>query len=349
MAYTTINKSTDHFNTKLYTGNGSNGHSITGVGFQPDFVWIKNRSAAEEHLWYDSVRGADKLLRSNNVAADATTSTTTYFNSFNSDGFTVGSETGMNANSQNIVAWNWKAETAFSNSAGANGATIASSGRVNTTAGFSIVSFVGNATSGATVAHGLGSAPQVVIIKSRDSDLSWRSYFAPLGATHYIELDAASAGVDAANFMNDTAPTSNVFSLGNGTTPNKNGDNYVAYCFAEKTGYSKFGGYTGNDNADGPFAFTGFKPSFVLFKRTAGSAANWQLWDNKRDTYNPVEKALHPDISNTASADQDIDFLSNGFKVRSNQAHLNNGGTLFVYMAFGQSLVGSNNVPCTAR
>ena len=276
MAYTTINKSTAHFNTKLYTGNAST-NAITGVGFQPDWVWLKRRDASGNHNLYDAVRGVTKYLESSSTAPEQTQSYG--LTAFGTDGFTLGSNTNMNGNSQTFVSWNWKANGA--GSANTNG-SINSTVSVNTTAGFSIVKFVGNATSGATEGHGLGVTPKLVIIKNLDTNgLNWRSYHASLGATKYLELDNNAAAVTASNFMNDTTPTSTVFSLGNGTTPNKSGDNYVAYCFAEKTGYSKFGSYTGNNNADGIFVYLGFKPAFVIIKKT-DSTGYWVIQDNKR-------------------------------------------------------------------
>ena len=350
MAYTTINKSTDYFNTKLYTGNNTNAQSITGVGFQPDMTWIKIRNDTRKHNIYDAVRGVTKRLVPNDTPAEDTVNGVT---AFNTDGFSVGNETDCNQGSNTFVSWNWKAETAFSNSAGANGATIASSGRVNTTAGCSIVSFVGNSTSGATVAHGLGAIPKVVIIKSRDTAYSWRSYFAPIGATKYIELDSGAAAVTASNFMNNTAPTSTLFSLGNGDTPNKNGDNYIAYCFAEKTGYSKIGQYKSTGYSDGPFCYTGFTPKYVLIKNYSDSA-EWEIYDTKRAGYNPANYHLNAqDTSAEATLSGRLDFLSNGFKIKvTNSGPLNSGtaGQTYFFMAFAEApLVGSNNVPCTAR
>ena len=348
MAYTTIKNPGLYFNTKLWTGTGAN-LSITGVGFQPDFTWIKNRANTDDHNLFDVLRGfsTDALLRSNTNGA--ATDTTEGIKSFDSDGFSLGTNGSSNGNGQGMVSWNWKAETAFSNNAGANGATIASSGKVNTTAGFSIVSFVGNQTSGATVAHGLGAVPKVVIIKGRDSALDWRSYFAPLGAGKYMVLNGNDAVATNTNFMNDTSPTSSVFSLGNGTTPNKSGENYIAYCFAEKTGYSKFGSYVGNGNANGPFIYTGFKPTFVISKNTS-ITQHWSMNDTKRDPFNVGNKRLWPSQSTAEVSDSGyyIDYLSNGFKIRSNSSSWNGSGNTIIYMAFAeQPLIGDN--PATAR
>ena len=348
MAYTTIKNPGLYFNTKLWTGTGAN-LSITGVGFQPDFTWIKNRANTDDHNLFDVLRGfsTDALLRSN--TSGAATDTTEGIKSFDSDGFSLGTNGSSNGNGQGMVSWNWKAETAFSNNAGANGATIASSGKVNTTAGFSIVSFVGNQTSGATVAHGLGAVPKVVIIKGRDSALDWRSYFAPLGAGKYMVLNGNDAVATNTNFMNDTSPTSIVFSLGNGATPNKSGENYIAYCFAEKTGYSKFGSYVGNGNADGTFVYTGFKPAWVMVKNANNSSADWTMFDVKRNTYNIMDKRLRANLNNAEDAPLGfIDFTSNGFKWRTDSFAVNGSGNTHVFMAFAeQPLVGDN--PATAR
>ena len=347
MAYTTINKHTAHFNTKLYTGNGGYSNAQTGVGFQPDFTWIKVRNYDSSHALFDALRGGTKRLLSN--ATDAETNYSGGIQSFDTDGFTVGNGGAVNDNGYNFVSWNWKAANS-SGSSNSNG-SITSTVSANTTAGFSIVKFVGNSTSGATVGHGLGVAPKFIIIKSRDTAYSWRSYHASLGATKYIELDANAAAVTASNFMNNTAPTNQVFYLGNGDTPNKNGDNYIAYCFAEIRGYSKIGNYTGTENANGPFVFTGFKPSIVIIKKhTTSSAQNWRIIDNKRLGYNPNNYPLYPsDHAAEGTSETTIDIVSNGFKLRGTGGAINSNGTGYIYYAVGQSLVGSNNVPATAR
>jgi len=357
MPYTQINKSTEHFRVKTYTGNGSTNNVAFDEtsNMQPDWCWIKSRDASNHnHNLIDAVRAAPKILMSDSTAAEITDSTDA-LTAFATNGFTLGANTAgtqsyeLNKNGDNYVSWNWKAggATGSSNSDG----TITSTVSANTTAGFSIVKFVGNSTSGATVGHGLGAIPKVIIIKNRDTAYSWRSYFAPLGATKYIELDANAAAVTASNFMNDTAPTSTVFSLGNGDTPNKNGDNYIAYCFAEKTGYSKFGSYTGNGNADGTFVYTGFKPAFVIRKRT-DATADWRMDDNKRPGYNVIPYTLFPNEPNaeTSSTHYKTDFLSNGLKCYGTSGNHNASGGTYIYMAFAEApLVGSNNVPCTAR
>ena len=344
MAYTTINKSSDYFNTKLYTGNFTDNTDITGVGFQPDLVWLKERSSGSSNLLQDAVRGANKDLFSDTSSAEE--SNTNRMKAFISDGFTLGAHNLSNQNGETYASWNWKANGAGSaNTAGSINSTVSA----NTTSGFSIVSFVGNATSGATVGHGLNAVPKVVIIKGRDSALEWRSYFSPIGAGKYMVLNENYAQATGSNFMNDTAPTSSVFSLGNGTTPNKNGENYIAYCFSDVQGFSKIGSYIGNGSADGPFVYTGFKPAFCIFKRIDG-ANNWELYDSKRLGYNSSNPPLYPNTNDVEGSNGRVDILSNGFKFTTGSSHINLSGGNYIYMAFAEApLVGTNNVPCTAR
>ena len=354
MAYTTINKSTDYFNTKLYTGTGST-NALTGVGFQPDFVWLKVRSTTGAHRLCDAVRGATKLLQSS--ANDAEQTGTDTLTSFDSDGFTLGADAApykVNVSGQTMAAWCWKANGAgSSNSDGSITSTVSA----NTTAGFSIVKYNGTGAN-ATVGHGLGVAPKVIMVKNLENSYEWIIGHEDLDTNgtgfsdnwYFNGFSTGARNQNATASWNSTSPTNSVFSLHSGATyMNASGEANIAYCFAEKTGYSKFGKYTGNENTNGTFVYTGFKPSFVLFKKSTGSAANWQLWDNKRDTFNPVEKALHPDATAVASTDQDIDFLSNGFKLRTSASHLNADGVVFIYMAFGNTIVGTNNIPATAR
>ena len=353
MAYTTINKSTDYFNTKLYTGNGST-QSITGVGFQPDWLWIKGRSGTNDHILQDVVRGATKSLESNGTSAETTSSTRV--TSFDSDGFSVGSAGTNNTNSSNYVSWNWKAGgTGVANTDGDINSTVSAS----TAAGFSIVKWTGNGSnSDQEIGTGLSEELKFVIAKPLDSGGGtgqWLIYVNGVtdAQNHCFLFTSGAITTSASGGTPNKGTTSGRLLLKAGSSSNANLNtnalNYIAYCFAEKKGYSKFGTYTGNENTDGSFVYTGFKPAFVLFKKNTGSAADWQLWDNKRDPFNPVEKAMHPNASGGASTDQDIDFLSNGFKLRSSASHLNANGVVFSYIAFGQSIVGSNNIPATAR
>ena len=345
MAYTTINKSGDYFNTKLYTGNGTNGHAITGVGFQPDLIWLKSRSLSEHNIWSDAVRGADKQIYSNLAYAEATA--TSRITSFTSDGFTLGSGDLTNKNGETYATWNWK-----SNGAGSSNTdgTITSTVSANTTAGFSIVKYTGNASAGATIGHGLGVIPKVMIVKNLSEAYNWAVYHEGLGShTKYLYLDATNAvATDSGNF--DNVPTSSTFLVGSNSTVNKNGNNYIAYCFAEKTGYSKFGSYVGNGNADGTFVYTGFKPAWILVKKTSASGNGWFLMDTKRNTYNPKSIFFQANLSSAETDVDRMDILSNGFKPRYDWSIINESGATYIYMAFAEApLVGSNNVPCTAR
>ena len=340
-----INKPSLHFNTKLYTGNGST-QSITGVGFQPDWVWIKNRDTTGWHFWTDAVRGAGKAIYSNRTDAEFTDTDNSDINSFLTDGFSVGNNGDVNGNGNNIVAWNWKANgQGSSNTDGSINTTYTS---VNTTAGFSISKFTGTG-SNATVGHGLGVAPKMIIIKNLSASQGWCIYHESIGATKFLSLNSNDAQVTASDRFNDTSPTSSVFSVGSHADTNGNGNNMIAYCFAEKTGYSKFGTVNGNGNNDGPFVYTGFAPSFVLYKKYNG-AGDWYFVDNKRPGYNDNDKRLY---ANTNQAEETYDLInlySNGFKLtNSTHAYTNDSAGTYLYMAFGQSLVGSNNVPCTAR
>ena len=346
MAYTTINKSTDYFNTKLYTGNGGT-QSITGVGFQPDWTWIKPRSIADNHVAFDAVRGATKVLKVNLTNAESTVAQT--LTSFNSDGFSIGSDGEVSGNNATYASWNWKANGAGSaNTDGAVSTTVS----VNTTAGFSIVKYTGTGTT-TNFGHGLGAKPNVILIKSLSSN-DWVMNGDFLGSTtwqHKIILNSTAAKATANNF-NDQAPTNSVFYLNSahGTT-NGSGTEYIAYCFRDVQGYSKFSSFVGNGSNDGSFCFTGMKPSFVMIKNTSATGV-WRMWDNKRDVDNPNTANFQANASNAEYNDPSvgIDFLSNGFKPRSTDSSYNGSGSNYIYMAFAEApLVGTNNVPCTAR
>jgi len=347
MAYTTINKSTDYFNTKLYTGNGSAGNSITGVGFQSDWTWIKDRDNVRNHVLTDAVRGVTKNIFSNTTGTESTDTST--LTAFNSDGFTLGNGTKVNGNSINFASWNWKANgQGSSNTDGSINTTYTS---VNTTAGFSICQYTGTG-SNATIGHGLGAVPKMIITKALGATNSWGIYHASLGNNKYLYLDSTQAALSATAMWNDTTPTSSVFSVGTSGASNASGA-MIAYCFAEKTGYSKIGSYTGNGNADGSFIYTGFKPAWLLIKRSDASTERWVILDSKRDTFNVSNKAVYADDSqaeNPSTSEQGLDILSNGFKIRNSNTKTNTSGATYIYMAFAEApLVGSNNVPCTAR
>jgi len=346
MAYTTINKSTDYFNTKLWSGNGSS-QALTGVGHQTDMAWIKSRTDTRKHNMYDVVRGVQKRIVPNDTVAEDTVPGVT---AFGTDGFTVGSETDTNGSSRNFVGWSWKAGAGqgSSNTDGSINTTYTS---VNTTAGFSISTYTGTG-SAATIGHGLGAAPEVVIIKCTTASENWVMYNKNLGAGKYIFPNTTAAvgpgsGTNT-SYFNNTAPTSSVFSVGNDGGTNNNNGVYVAYCFKEKKGYSKFGKYIGNGSSDGTFVYTGFKPSWVIIKRT-DTSDTWTVWDNKRVGYNSANYVIEADNTNAEASSDRLDILSNGFKLGYNWTPINSSGGTYIYMAFGQSLVGSNNVPCTAR
>ena len=349
MAYTDIDKSDEYFNTVLYTGNNATGHAITGVGFQPDWTWIKERSSTSSHFVNDSVRGAGENLYTNLTSAEGTN--TALFTSFDSDGFTIGNTNQGNESGQTYVAWNWLADNT-SGSSNTDG-SITSTVSANTTSGFSIVSYTGNQTSGATVGHSLGSTPSMIIVKSRDTANSWAVYHKGIGATGLVWLNLNNATYTTSNIWNNTEPSSSVFTLGNNdTTTNKSGESYIAYCFAEKKGFSKFGSYIGNGNADGTFIYTGFKPAFVMTKRS-NNTENWYILDNKRSPFNPPIKALSPNLSDaedTNATGRIQDFLSNGFKLRTSDTAVNGSGDTYIYMAFAENpFVTSTGIAGTAR
>jgi len=342
MAYTTIKKSSLHMNTKLYTGNGGT-LNVTGVGFQPDFTWIKSRVAAHNHHLTDSVRGINSTLFSNTTGVEDTG--TDKLQSFNSDGFTVGSSGSINSNTDNYASWNWKANGAgVANTDGSISSTVSA----NTTSGFSIVSYTGTQAN-ATVGHGLGSAPSLIILKNRTSPKQWqilhhKNTSAP--ATQQLEF-GTDATATVTSQWNSIMPTSSVFSIGTNNATNESGQSIIAYCFAEKQGYSKFGSYTGNGNADGTFVYTGFKPAFIIVKPTSGTE-HWTMFDNKRLGYNPDNNQLYPNLNSPDATADELDILSNGFKIRSTTGRLNTSGVSHIYITFAEEpLVGDN--PCTAR
>jgi hypothetical protein len=330
---TTATQAGKFFNPVLYTGTGSS-LGVTGVGFQPDWVWVKGRSGATDHGLYDAVRGVQKQLESNGTGAETTE--TTGITAFGSDGFTTGALAQLNTSSATYVAWNWKANgSGSSNTAGSITSTVSA----NTTSGFSIVTYTGTG-SAATVGHGLGVAPSMIICKGRSVGGNyWQTQHSALGPTKALFLNTTDSAFTNAAYWNNTAPTSTVFSLGGNTDANGNGTTYVAYCFAEVAGYSKFGSYTGNGSADGPFIFTGFKPAFVLIKSSTVASASWRLWDAKRSTYNVVNSSLFPNLPNAevSTADYAIDFLSNGIKIRAADDGQNYSGGTFIYAAFAEN------------
>jgi hypothetical protein len=280
MAYTTVPKSTDYFTPKLYTGNYST-NAITGVGFQPDLVWMKTRTTAgENHYLFDAIRGVTKYLHSDTSASQGTNSAT--LTAFGSDGFTVGANNSVNKSGEPLVSWNWKAGTAVSGATTGSGTAKTYTGSVNTTSGLSIVSYTGNGTAGHTIPHNLGVAPTCIILKRYDADSTrWFVYFAVNGNRAFLELNTNDTMWGNRDEWNSTTPTSSVFSVGNQADINAIGSLHIAYCFADVAGYSKFSSYTGNGNANGTFVYTGFKPAYVMIKNNT-VVRNWGIWDNKR-------------------------------------------------------------------
>ena len=349
MSYTNgLDKPSEYFNTKLYTGSGST-QSITGVGFQPDWIWFKNRTDARAHALVDFIRGTNKVLRSDSNVAEATTTAGRDFESFDSDGFTVNNPLAFNSfneSGDNIVAWNWLASnTTASNTDGSITSTVSA----NTTSGFSIVTYTG-AGSTQTIGHGLGATPGLVIVKRRTGGTNgWITWHNALTGLQYLILDSTTATASSSTIWNSTIPTSSVFSVGTSTAMNASGSTYVAYCFAPKSGYSSMGQYTGNGSTDGTFVYTGFKPAFVIVKRT-NTTGSWMMFDNKRNTFNPEDKFLYSDLSNAEGTLTALDFVSNGFKFRNADTFWNASGSTYIFMAFAESpFTTSTGVPITAR
>ena len=324
----TIIMPTDYFNSVLYNGTGSS-QSITGVGFQPDFVIVKSRSNATSNYVYDAVRGAG-----NRIVTDATATETSIsgVTAFNSDGFTVGTEAGNNGSGRTFVGWCWKANG--SGSSNTDG-TITSTVSADTAAGISVVEYTGNATAGSTIGHGLGVAPDVIAIKALQDLTNWYVYYSVLGEAQRMGWNTTAAAASDTNFLNNTAPTSSVFEVGGGGVgTNYSGHSHVAYCFAEVEGFSKFGTYTGNGSTDGPFIYTGFKPAYVVVKRT-NSTSSWFIKDNKRNPYNVTDATLLTNSTNAEATSNAIDVVSNGFKIRNSDTSNLNGST-FIFMAFAE-------------
>ena len=346
MSYTNgLDKPEDYFNTVLWTGTGST-QSVTGVGFQPDWVWLKSRNASADHGLWDNVRGVQKLLSSNQPDAESTTSGLT---SFDSDGFTLGSaNSNFNFSGRTMVGWNWLASnTTASNTDGSITSTVSA----NTTSGFSIVKYTGTG-SNATVGHLLGAVPKIIFFKDRETSVDWGVYAEAIGNGNELYLSTSdSAGANSGAF-NSTSPTSSVFTIGTSSRYNPSSKGVIAYCFAEKKGFSKFGSYTGNGSTDGTFIYTGFKPAFFMLKNT-DAAENWTIRDTKRTPYNVGTVDIFPNLSNaetTSGGGNFYDILSNGVKLRGADARQNQSGQNYIYMAFAENpFTTSTGIPTTAR
>ena len=354
MAYTTIAKPNTYFNTLLYSGDGSSPRNLTGVGFQPDFTWIKQRSSTNTHVLWDAVRGAgaDKEICTASSGAEGgqQSSLYGYLSSFDSDGFTA--TTGstnigwVNNSGQTYASWNWLANGAgVSNTDGSITSTVSAS----TTSGFSIVQWTGTG-SNATVGHGLGVEPKCFIMKKTSNTSAWSIYHKDVGNTKFLTF-STDVPTLSSTVYNNTSPTSSVFSIGTADNGNASGQTYIGYFFADKKGFSKFGSYVANANTDGTFVYTGFKPAFIIVKNTT-SSGNWFMLDNKRNTYNVVNSRLTAEntyAEDTASS-YDIDFLSNGFKLRTNSNPNDGAGNTYIYMAFAENpIVTTDGLPATAR
>jgi hypothetical protein len=352
MAYSSITKPSLHFNTKLYTGNGGT-NAITGVGFQPDLVWIKDRDATGYHFWTDAVRGVTKTLFSNTTGAEGTE--VNGLTAFGTDGFTVGAHSNINTNGRNIVSWNWKAGgSAVTNNVG----DLTSSVSCNNAAGISIITWTGDG-SGATVGTGFTGTETIgfATVKKLSTTSEWQTGVYGAYASnarnfaYHLELNSTSALSGSSPYMLGTQTSGDPTKLKLASEGYVNSVTYVAYVFKPVKGYSKFGIYTGNGNADGPFVYTGFKPAFVIIKPSSYSNS-WGIFDNKRPGYNVTKNRLEADNTSAENTALDyFDFLSNGFKVRTSNGHPNtNGGTL-VYMAFAEEPLVANvgaGVPATA-
>ena len=343
MAYTTIDDQTIHFTTNLRSGLYGGSDTAFDIGFQPDWIWNKKRSGSGVHSLFDSVRGfgsSGKVLYSNTTGTEATNA---LIKSVSSTGFTV---TASSDDTGTMVDWCWKAGgSASSNSDG----DITSSVSVNTTAGFSIVSYTGNGSATQTIGHGLGAVPKMMIFKRRNSSSDWIVYHNKTGATKYLSLNLTGAASAYEPYFANTEPTSSVFTVDTAGDINGSSDTFIAYLFSEIKGYSKFGSYTGNQNTDGPFVYTGFRPAWVMVKRT-DSTSDWLICDSKRPGFNPIDDKLFPNTSQAEDPYESFDFVSNGFKITSAGTGHNASGANMIYMAFAESpFVNSNGVANNAR
>jgi len=325
----------------LYTGTGATqtiSNSANGVSFQPDLVWVKGRSGATDHAWYDAVRGVQNQLESNTTTAETTE--TTGLTAFGSSGFTVGALAQMNTSSATYVGWQWNAGgSTVTNTSGSISAQV----RANTTAGFSVVTYTGTGVT-ATIGHGLGVAPQMIIVKNRAAAESWRvgHSFMNNGSSpwnYYMNLNGTAAQTASSAMWNNTAPSSTVFTISNDSAVSGNGQSHVAYCFAPVAGYSAFGYYTGNGSADGPFIYTGFRPRWIITKSSTltTGASVWVIADSSRLGYNADNATLNANETDAENNSQRLDILSNGFKQRTSPTSSNGAGQDYIYMAFAEN------------
>jgi len=356
MAYTTIDDPSAYFQTKLYTGNGTTGQAITNDGnsnLQPDWIWFKRRDSTGHNRSFDSTRGVTKRFQQNESNAESTN--TGKLTSFDSDGFTLGTDSAdidINQSSSTMVAWQWKANGGTTTTNDASATSVGSLDSVyqaNTTAGFSIVTYTG-AGGNQTIAHGLGAVPSVMMIKRRDDAGDWTVYHSTQGDEKFLRLNSTNAVGDQATYFNDTTPTSTVFTVGSAGDVNTSSGTHVAYCFTPIQGYSKFGSYKGNGNADGRFVYLGFKPALIIVKAT--DVDEWRMYDHKRaNDFNVINVRLKAHTNAAESQDDnECDFLSNGVKWRSSSGGVNSDGQEYTYMAWAEHpFVSSKGVPVAAR
>jgi len=363
MAYTNIDDPSAYFQTLLWTGNSTDARALTNDGnsdLQPDWVWLKNRNAGYNHFLQDSSRGNTKVLSSDSTAAESTF--TNMVESFDTNGFTIGFDGSQvpNFNGNTFVAWQWKANggTTSSNTDGSINSTV----QANQDAGFSIVTYTGNgSTADQTIGHGLGVRANAVIVKNRDAAANWVVWSEGVDANHSLELnttDGISDSTQGRVLSNaGSRGTSTIFSIRSGSgsviQTNTSGEDYVAYCFASKQGYSKFGKYVGNGNTNGPFVYTGFKPAWIMVKNIDSGVDHWHIIDNKRNPNNVAGKLLFADLTSaeiTYTTEVLFDILSNGFKLRGDYDHINKSGENIIYMAFAENpFTTSTGIPTTAR
>ena len=351
----------DFFSTKLYTGTGAE-LANTGVGFQPDLIWNKERSGTEGQNWTDSVRGATKYVMSNNTDAESTNAQSV--KSFDSDGFTLGTFDGMNTNTETYASWNWKAGTTSGIATDGSTTITPSYYSFSQTAGISIIKYSGNATSGAQLAHGLGAKPSFLILKCTNSGENWAVYHKNMSNTlvttntdfdtdaqdYYLNLNAQSSRGDSTNWWHYTAPTDVNMYLGNENEVNGSGNTYIAYVFSEKKGFSKFHGHKGNGSADGVFCYTGFRPAWLMVKRVDSGSEDWNVWNSKALGYNVDNNKLYANLSTAEQTADEIDLVSNGFKFRTTNGGLNASSGTYIWAAFAESpIVSSNDIPGVAR
>ena len=344
MAYSTIDDPTLYFNTVLYAGTGSE-QTVSGVNFSPGLTWLKSRSNGQPNVLSDSVRGGNKQLYSADTQAETTYGQ--YLKSFNSDGFVLGTDSGINQSSQTFVSWNWKAGGSASNNTDGN-KTISLS--VNTTAGFSVGTYAGTGQD-STIGHGLGAVPDWLMIKNRSSgSRKWQLWHNGLtGTNKYLAIDRSDAELTDSASWDNTAHSNTVWNTYGSGEANQNGENFVCYAWTSIQGFSKFGSYTGNANANGPFIYTGFKPAWIMTKQINGSSS-WIVHDSKRDPINPIDEFFTVEERDAAGDLDSFDLCSTGFKVRTSNGDRNSNGDTFAYWAFAESpLVNSEGIPNNAR